>query len=138
MARPERYEQLIAFIGSQLPRPVDQQPGAGDSLIFTGGDPAQVVVHLTSSAVAVLEFAGAWESPGIFVTRPRRVGLLNWRRLQESALMDALSALIRGACEARLTKYRTCRYCGRTTPPEWLREDDACLTCTASQDEVVH
>jgi hypothetical protein len=63
MDTPERYEQLIAFLGSQLPAPVDQQEVRGGAIQFLAGDPPEVVVVLTDSAVVVSEFAGVWETP---------------------------------------------------------------------------
>ena len=53
MNAPERYEQLIAFLGSQLPAPVEQEPGDAGAIIFTGGAPGEVVVHLTEVSVVV-------------------------------------------------------------------------------------
>ena len=60
---PERYEQLIAFLGSNLPAPVDRQEDVDGSIRFTGGDPPEVVVVLTDSSVVVSQFSGVWESP---------------------------------------------------------------------------
>jgi hypothetical protein len=134
----ERYEQLIAFLGSQLPAPVEQQPGDDDSIIFTGGSPAEVVVHLTQTSVVVSEFAGVWETADSFVMRPRRVGLVKWRRLSETAVMNAVSSLIKGAREMRLARYRTCRRCNENNPPEWLFGDDLCLGCADAPRDVVH
>src|SRR5437867_10232429 len=102
MDAPERYEQLIAYLDSQLPQPVDRQTCANGVMQFTGGDPAQVVVLLTDTSVIVSEFAGVWETPFSFTAAPRRVGLVKWKRLPETPLMNALSALIKGAREARL------------------------------------
>ncbi len=133
----ERYEQLMAFLGSQLPTPVEQQPGGDGSIIFTGGEPAEVMVHLTESAVVVSEYAGAWDAHG-FIVKPRRVGLLKWRRLPESALMNALADLIKGAREIRLARYRTCRCCDEKNPPEWMLDDDVCHRCAEQQRDVVH
>jgi hypothetical protein len=138
MDAPERYEQLIAFLGSQLPVPVEQEPGDAGSIIFTGGAPAEVVVHLTSASIVVSEFAGAWESEDTFVVRPRRVGVVKWRRLSETSVMNAVATLIKGAREARLARYRTCRSCGESHPPEWLFDDDLCQRCADQQRDVVH
>ena len=88
-----------------------------------------MVVVLTDTAVIVSEFAGVWETPFTFVKKPRRVGLLKWRRLPESALWDALSALIKGAREARRSRFQVCQHCGETTPPEWLHDDHVCQSC---------
>src|SRR2546427_10632490 len=101
MDTPERYEQLIAFLGSQLPAPVDQHEDRGGAIQFLAGEPPEVVVLLTDSTVVVAEFAGVWQTPSTFVKKPRRVGLLKWRRLPGNAPWDALSALIKGAGPAR-------------------------------------
>jgi hypothetical protein len=138
MDSSERYEQLIAFLGSQLPAPVEQQPGDDESIYFTGGSPAEVVVHLTQTSVVVAEFAGVWDTADSFVVRPRRVGLVKWRRLSETAVMHALSSLIKGAREIRLARYRTCRHCNQNNPPEWLFADDLCHGCAGQQRDVVH
>ena len=133
----ERYEQLIAFLGSQLPAPVDHEPGGDGSVIFTGGDPAEVIVLLTESSVVVSEYAGVWNSDG-FVVKPRRVGVLKWRRLPETSLMNALADLIKGAREMRLARYRACSCCDEKNPPEWLLDDDVCHRCAERQRDVVH
>ena len=53
MRDDERFEQLIAFIGSQLPTPVDEQTASDGSMIFIGGAPPEVVVELAESSVRV-------------------------------------------------------------------------------------
>src|SRR4051812_34370828 len=103
MDSPERYEQLIAYLDSNLPSPVDRQDAGDGAVQFVGGEPAAVVVSLTRSSVIVSEFSGVWESPFTFVAKPRRVGILKWRRLPETALFNALAALLKGAREARLS-----------------------------------
>ena len=130
MSSDERFEPLVAFLGSQLPPPVDEQTASDGSMVFTGGAPAEVVVHLTASSVTVSEYAGVWESPAHFVVTPRRVGLLKWRRLPETATMHALSALIKGAREMRLARYRPCAICDKQYPPEALVADEVCPCCS--------
>jgi len=134
----ERFEQLIAFLGSQLPPPVDSETASDGSMVFMGGDPAEVVVHLTASSVTVSEYAGKWESPNHFVVTPRRLGLLKWRRLPETAMMHALSALIKAAHEIRLVHYRPCTFCGQRHPPEVLTADDVCPSCSETPRSSVH
>src|SRR2546429_9978326 len=107
----ERFEQLIAFVSSQLPKPVEEQQGGDGSILFTGGDPPEVIVHLTDRTVVVSEFAGQWEE-GRFSLTPHLVDELYWHTLPETALMNALSAMIKGAREARVSKYRICPQCG--------------------------
>jgi len=72
------------------------------------------------------------------VVHPRRVGVVHWRRLPESALMTIVGQLIKGAREMRLSRYRTCRFCGRTNPPEWQHGDDVCQCCAVHELGAVH
>jgi hypothetical protein len=134
----ERFEQLIAFIGSQLPSPVEQQLAGDNSMFFVGGAPAEVVVRLDESNVVVSEYAGVWDSPSRFIVKPRRVGLVKWRRLPETAMMNALSSLIKGARDMRRGRYRSCTVCGEKTPPESLFADDVCEECGRQPGDVVH
>ena len=138
MDAPERYEQLIAFLDSNLPSPVDQQEAADGSVQFIGGEPAEVVVSLTETSVIVSEFSGIWETPFTFAARPRRVGVLKWRRLPETALFNALSALLKGAREARQSRFQPCRYCGRNTAPEWMHDDGVCQACADQHSGAIH
>jgi hypothetical protein len=135
---PERFEQLIAFLGSQLPGPVAQQPGADGSLQFTGGDPAQVVAVLTRHSVIISEFAGVWETPFKFTAKPRRIGVVKWRRLPENALLAAITALIKGARDARLASFQTCQYCAQRTAPEWLHDEGVCQACADQHSGAIH
>ena len=135
---PERFEQLIAFLGSQLPAPVEQQPSADGSIQFIGGDPAEVVAVLTDRSAIISEFTGTWETPFKFSARPRRVGIVKWRRLPENALLAALSALIKGAREARLASFQVCQYCRQRTAPEWMHDEGVCQACADQHSGAIH
>jgi hypothetical protein len=135
---PERYEQLIAFLGSNLPPPVDRQEDIDGSLRFTGGDPHEVIVVLTDSNVEVSQFSGVWKSPFTFSAKPRRVGIIKWRRLPENALLGAITALVKGAREARLSLFETCQYCGQRTAPEWLHDEGVCQSCADQHSGAIH
>jgi hypothetical protein len=134
----ERFEQLIAFLGSQLPAPVEQRAEDDGSLMFLGGAPPEVVVYLTSTKVTVSEFAGVWQSPGHLIMQPRRVGTLVWARLPETPLINALSAMIKGARDMRLRRYQACASCGAKHPPEVLFSDGVCPACAEPQNYRVH
>ncbi|OFV90924.1 MAG: hypothetical protein A3G76_13205 [Acidobacteria bacterium RIFCSPLOWO2_12_FULL_65_11] len=138
MDAPERYEQLIAFLGSQLPAPVEQEIDADGAMRFVGGEPPEVIVVLTQSSVVVSEFRGVWETPLKFTDRPRRIGLIKWRRLPETALWNALGALLKGAQQARLARFQVCQYCGQNTAPEWLHDDRVCQSCADRHSGAVH
>jgi hypothetical protein len=133
----ERFEQLIAFLESHLPQPVEQQADDRGGIIFTGGSPAEVIAHLTGSRVTIASYAGLWETAFRLTVKPRRVGLVKWRRLPETQLMNALEQLIHGAREARLATYRTCSSCERRQPPEFMIAD-VCEDCAQRGTQVVH
>jgi hypothetical protein len=86
----------------------------------------------------VSEFAGTWEPTFTFSAKPRRVGVLKWRRLPENSLLSALAALIKGAREARLSRFQTCIYCGRRTAPEWLHDAGVCQSCADEHSGAIH
>jgi hypothetical protein len=138
MDASERYEQLIAFLSTHMPAPVEQHEAADGIMVFRGGSPVEVVATLTHASVIVEEFAVRWETPFSPVDRPRRVGTVNWRRLPESTVMNVVNQLIKGAREMRLGRYRTCKFCSRTNPPEWLQGDDVCQGCAQAELGVVH
>jgi hypothetical protein len=138
MDTPEGYEQLMAFLASQLPAPVEQRAMEDESIQFIGGDPPEVVAVLTRTRVSISEFAGVWQSAFSFTVKPRRVGVLKWRRLPENSLLAALSALIKGARDTRLASFQTCQYCGRRTPPEWLHDAGVCQSCTDRHSGSLH
>jgi len=134
----ERYEQLIAFLSTHLPPPIEQEQLADGILVFRGGSPGEVIATLTRSSVIIEEFRMEWPTPSMPVVRPRRVGAVKWRRLPETAAMNAIEQLIKGAREVRRGRYRTCQMCGTNTPPEWLTDEDTCQTCAPPEREVVH
>ena len=138
MDSSERFEQLIAFVGAQLPKPVEEHQSDDGSFIFTGGEPAEVIVQVTESTVLVAAFVGISEGDDVSRADPRPVGELQWRLLPETALMNALSAMIKGVREARLATYRVCLECGERKPPEHMAENDVCRECSEAPPKTVH
>jgi hypothetical protein len=134
----ERYEQLIAFLTTHLPAPIEQSELEEGVIEFTGGSPAEVIARLTGTHVMVSEYSVKWETPFKPVATPRRVGTVNWRRLPESTVMSVVGQLIKGAREMRLSRYATCRYCEKRTPPEWMEADDICSACARLESEAIH
>lgn len=137
MSVVEHYEQLLAFISTHMPTPFTQEDVDG-VMIFTGGSPSEVIVRLTETAVFVEEYAVRWETPYTPVVRPRRVGTIKWRRLPESELMRIVGDLIKGTIATRRRRYRTCSFCGRSNPPEWMADNTTCQHCAEHELGVVH
>jgi hypothetical protein len=138
MNAPDQFEQLVEFLDATLPSPIERHAGDDGSLLFTRGSPGEVVVRLTHTSVIVSEYAGEWDTPYAFTVRPRRVGMLKWRRLSAPSLLNALSQLIAGAREARRGRYRRCCHCGASSPPEWMHTDEVCVGCAHQQMGVIH
>jgi hypothetical protein len=138
MDGPERFEQLIAFVGAQLPTPVEEHQTDDGSFIFTGGEPAEVVVQVTESTVLVAALVRVGGETDAFRPEPQPVGELHWRLLPETAVMNALSAMIKGAREARLATYRVCLDCGVRKAPEHMQADDVCLECAEGGPKTIH
>jgi hypothetical protein len=137
MPTPEGYEQLLAYLQSQLPQPIDRHDDA-DGIRFLAGEPPEVLVTLTESIVVVEEFAGEWEKPAKFRLTPRRIGLLHWPHLPENELLNALAALIKGARAARHSRYQPCERCDKPTPPEWMHDAGLCQSCATDGGGLVH
>lgn len=133
----EGYEQLLAYLELQLPKPVDRHDDA-DGIRFLAGEPPEVLVTLTESIVVVAEFAGEWEEPTKFRLTPRRIGVLHWPHMPENELLNALAALIKGARAARYSRYQTCELCEKRTPPEWMHDTGVCQSCAAEHGRMVH
>lgn len=133
----EHYEQLLAYISTHMPAPFIQEDVDG-VVVFTGGAPSEVIVRLTDTSVIVEEYAVRWETAHTPVLRPRRVGVVNWRRLPESRLMTVVGELIKGARETRRARYRTCQFCNRTQAPEWMSDETTCRSCTQGELGIVH
>ena len=126
---PTSYEELLAFVEAHLDAPVARDRAPDGSLYLVGGDPPQVIVRVTSSAVTVSEYAVRVEGPDAPVVRPIRIGSVVWRRIPDTSGMKAISTLIAAARQSRLATFRICVSCETATPPEWMRDDDTCQTC---------
>jgi hypothetical protein len=100
------------------------------------GEPEEIgpVVLVTPEAVEFRLPVVRWLGPHT----PVPTSVL-WRRvdLDEVAVGD-LAKLITDARRARKRQFRTCRYCGRRTPPEHRHEKDVCHGCAEQHLGVVH
>jgi len=135
---PLEWESLLASVRAELPSPVEQESAADGSVVLLGGQPGEVIVRLTRSLATVSEYGVEWEGPHEAVVRPVSLGTVHWRRMTETHALSVLSTLIRSARESRLSKYRTCRFCERSVPPEHLHEEDVCQPCAQRHLGVVY
>lgn len=130
-------DEWIAFISTHLPEPLERHEEADGWMTFTGGDPGEVIVRLSPTAIVVFEYAVQWDSPHTPTLAPRRIGVVHWRRARNHATVKAVGALIAAAREARRSKYRVCEMCEVPTAPEWMH-GDVCQSCAERHLGVVH
>jgi hypothetical protein len=134
---PEGWEAWLAYFSASLPRPVEQVTAPDGSVTFRGGEPGEVIVHLTPNLITVSLFSVQnTASQRIVVARP--VGYVRWRRLQADDATAVVEAMIAAARAARLASYRTCSTCERTFPPEYMLDEQTCATCASRDNGVVH
>ena len=57
---------------------------------------------------------------------------------REGVLMSVVGQLIKGARDMRLSRFRNCRFCGTSNPPEWQQHDDVCQACADTEQGAVH
>jgi hypothetical protein len=134
----EGWEDWIAFFEARLPQPLDRADGDDGSITYTSGQPAEIVVRLTRSAIYVSEFALAWDGAQRLVPAPRRLGSVRWRRLGSSRAIAVVEHLLAAAREARRARYVICRSCERAQPPEWMHDETTCQECAEAHVGVVH
>jgi hypothetical protein len=137
---PDRleWEGLLTSVVHGLPQPVEQETVRDGSVVLVGGDPGEVIVRLTRSAVSVSEYAVEWQGPHNPVVCPIAFGTLHWRRMPEVHALAALQTLLRAARESRRGKYRACGYCEKNIPPEALYNDQVCQECAQQHLGIVY
>lgn len=135
---PAAYEEILALILAQLSEAVEQHEDDEGSVVITGGDPGEVVVHLSATQVIVAEYAVDWETPDEAVIDPIPTGGVNWTVVSSDGAMRCIKALITAAREARLAKFRTCTRCEERTPPEWMHSDELCQECAEQDLGLIH
>jgi hypothetical protein len=126
---------LQDLIRPLLPEPCSVEQADGNSVTLIGGDPGEVIVRVTSTAVEVLAYAVEWRGPHTPVTTGVPVATVN---LGESNLVAAVSAAIEKARTARLATYHTCVRYDETNPPEWMHDAHTCQRCAERDLGVVY
>jgi hypothetical protein len=140
MATTKFFDQnsLLTECRRLLPQPVRESVRREKSHVFIGGSPGEVVIRVRGDRITVAEFAVVWDSPYSVVMRPNVVASIKWTALPREALVTTLQALIEAISVGRRAKYRTCRFCGKTIPPESQHDDSACHGCAEQHLGVVH
>lgn len=136
--KPLEQDAILAEIRQQLPDPIRGDRQLDGALVLIGGDPGEVVVHLSEGELKVSVFAVRWEGPHTPVVTPERLASLNWQRIPASRLTSVLHEVIAAAVELRSSTYRKCERCGEMNPPEWMHNENTCQSCAERHLGVVH
>ena len=134
----EHYEEWLAFLATHLTDPIAQQVLPDGSVTLVGGDPPEVIVQLTESAITVYQYAVYRESPTSATVLPLEVGSVVWERIRNGHAVTAVRALIQAARASRLAAYVRCESCDQLTPPEGMHDAATCEACTPDDPRVVH
>lgn len=132
------YEEMLAFVLAQLDSPVQQPGGDDDAVLVINGEPGDVVVRMTPFDITVAEYSLHWRGENAASVEPIVIGSVMWSSISADAAMRIVKGLIAAAREARLSKFRVCRMCERSTPPEWMDAPDVCQECAEEDYGMVH
>jgi len=122
-------DRLLQEIKELLPDPLREESQLDGSTVFVGGDPGEVIVRVSGNKVSIAEFSVRWDGPCSSVVRPKQIATLNWKRMSSLRATLALRDLVDSACETRRSKFRKCRKCEETYPPEGMIDEDICFSC---------
>lgn len=129
--------ELIARVRTLLAEPIYETARPG-SIQLVGGEPGEVVVELTESSITISEYACEWPSPSEPVSTTIPVGRIEFGGLSDSECVRRVSELVTEARKRRLARFRRCRFCGESNPPEWMDGPRVCQTCAEHHLGVVH
>ena len=133
------WHELADRVASQLPQPVQRESSdAGELLV--AGEPSLVAVLVSEDGVVVSTAGKRWEGSYTLVPDYQQFGRLAWSDLPDAMAekLEAVRTLVDLAIAVRRATFRTCRYCGRSVPPEFHHADDVCQGCAERQLGVVH
>ena len=139
MPTTELRQKLIADITEMLPSPViTEEKNSDRKVTLIAGDPGEVVVTIGSGNISTAEFKVTWKGPCTPICTPRNLGKLKWKNIPEARLRALLRELVCAAIDVRRSKYRSCSYCQKANPPEWMHDDSVCQSCAERHLGVVH
>ncbi|TWT62893.1 hypothetical protein [Rubinisphaera italica] len=130
-----------------MPEPVNQQMvGDREDLseyrsALVGGDPGEIIVDLGLLEIKVSEFSVRWNGPHTPVVRPINTAIVDCHEKSMEQILKEVRRLIQRKCKNRKSKYRTCKYCQESNPPEWIISDvfdgTVCHSCAEQHEGIV-
>jgi hypothetical protein len=135
---PTDRDCLLREIRELLPDPVREETQLDGVLVMVGGDPGEAIVRISGRKVSIAVFSIRWDGPHTPLVQPKQLATLDWKHLPAYRMMMALHSLIESAIEIRRAKYRKCKRCGESKPPEWMHGPTLCQSCAERHLGVVH
>ena len=131
--------RLAVLVRSSLGEPVAEREDETGFLIVSEAVP-EVAVRLTADGVDVLFYGLRWDGPATLVDCHELMISLPWAELPESTeqAWAVVEVRIEESRRLRATSYRTCRHCGRNTPPEYMHDEQLCMGCAPGVLGVVY
>lgn len=140
---------VCARLSELLPQPVKPLLGSGAELseaefleptYVVGGEPEEVVAGIVGDSLKVYLFNVEWKGshtpsvcPKLFRTIPLASLPSETRPLDE-----ILGSVIGEASKIRRKRFRTCRFCQLTIPPEYQHDRSTCQSCAEQHLGIVH
>jgi hypothetical protein len=125
-------EGLAEVVRASLPEPVsERQDGTG--LLFISEAVPEVALRLTDKGVDVLLYRRIWAEPDQLVDQHHLLTSVPWKGLpdQVEQAWALLETPVRAPQKQRASSYRTCQRCGKSTPPEFMHNEQLCMSCAA-------
>jgi uncharacterized protein (TIGR02996 family) len=122
-----------------LPSPVRETIADGES-ILEGGYPVLVALRASEGELAVCEAGVRWEGPHTPVAHHRPCAQWRWAELPEGGAerFRVVGAAVQEVVRIRQGAFRSCRYCTKQNPPEWMHAGDVCSGCAERYLGIVH
>ena len=109
---------------------------------FVTGRPFEVAVDITKDEILIHRWAARWEGPHSLVDAPEVVGRIDFkshgRYLDEDGFSEALKHLVLAAQMLRRMRFSSCKFCDKTTPPEYQYGEDVCYGCASTEYGIVY
>jgi hypothetical protein len=153
----EPSPSTIELVRSLLPEPVREEEYPLDLLVsegtltelaldslggfvLVGGNPGMVAVHLAARHLEVLNYRRRWVHPHRTAPDHERLAVVPWEALptKEEARTDVIRSLVNAAVAIRQARFRVCRHCRESNPPEWQYSARMCHSCAEEYLGIQH
>ena len=125
--KPDK-EQIKGLLAQLLPQPIS----SGKQMI--AGDPPEVVAQVSDEGLLIAPYRAQWQGPHKLKVVVSDTDIVGWGDLAGTTeqLQTYLSQKVEAAQKARKTTFKVCSLCDKSTPPEWMHDENACQSCASN------